>query len=121
MLLHTDHFRKGRASVASDAVSTLLSLFDLPTLCSGGAGRRSTRVWYRLKRFPRVWAIGSIPSISLREGLGKGFESLTDEFHATTAGLKRLEEGFDQFEGDRITERIASLERKVEALERGRN
>ncbi len=58
---------------------------------------------------------------SLCEGLGKGFENLTDEYHAITAGLKRLEERFDQFEADRITERIASLERKVEALERGRN
>ena len=53
--------------------------------------------------------------------MDKRFERLEDEYHAITAALKRREGRFDQLEADRLAERIATLERKVDQLERSRN
>ena len=53
----------------------------------------------------------------LMENLLVRVERLEQEYVMITAGLKRLEERFDQLEANRLRERIEALEKRVTALE----
>ena len=53
----------------------------------------------------------------LMENLLVRVERLEQEYVMITAGLKRLEERFDQLEAIRLRERIEALEKRVTALE----
>ena len=57
----------------------------------------------------------------LMENLLVRVERLEQEYIMITAGLKRLEERFDQLDAIRLRERIEALEKRVTALESVQN